>query len=823
MGAVEKTLEEYKVLFSGRLRQGVEPEQAKQSFAKVFKLSADRVDRIFSGQPVSLKKTGDKQVAEKFALRLEKLGLECLVVNGNTAEKAFENKALESKSLESKSRKPEKAAIKKLNPNQLSIQDIDRMFSGQIKPVNVSAGYSLMLLFGALIILLLPLLYLAMTGAVAALTGYHAIHNLDLLLDRQGMILAAVFSYGGPIVIGTILVFFLLKPLLAPAYSREVEIRLDPRKYRRFYRFVEQICQRVGSPMPAEILVDHQVNASASLKKGLFSKELTLTVGMPLIYGMSSRQLAGILAHEFGHFSQSWAMRAGFSMGYIINWLYRGAFVRDKWDYLLEKWSEESEWFGAMITLYIARAGVWLSRKILHGLMYVALFVRQGLGRQMEFDADRYEARMSGSQHFSQTTRRLVELSIAYHRADELNNRSWTEGKLVNNLPEMTEFQAAHLTDDDHKYITLGLENGKTGLMDTHPCDQARIASAEKEKAEGIFTSDLSARVLFQSPEKLAERVTTAFYANNGLVCDSRHLISRDQQLEMTGRSQQSFETLEAYWGRWFDASKVLPVVSLSDVEDEQAVVKKLEQCKLTFRRMSVDYDQLEDQLVKANDRMISALLGRAWFAAGFEVDMESYGFERTEPEAIARTLREKAGDFQALVKKQLPMNKLLGEQLRLGLMLYVHLHPEDKQLISGMISALKSLRSQQVILDKIWYSTQALGHIEKVFSEEPDANKDMYQRAMDSARENIPEWHNQFMAVADTISVCLYSGEQPNDLGHHINAYLKGAEGSADYYYSAWEGMTWWHRRVMLRLGELALSAERHYDVQPLQIKVAS
>ena len=54
------------------------------------------------------------------------------------------------------------------------------------------------------------------------------------------------------------------------------------------FELVDRITDVVGSPMPHEILVDSVVNASARLTHGAFSKGLTLTIGMPLIYGLDA-------------------------------------------------------------------------------------------------------------------------------------------------------------------------------------------------------------------------------------------------------------------------------------------------------------------------------------------------------------------------------------------------------------------------------------------------------------------------------------------------------------------------------------------------------
>ena len=669
MGESAKSSPMYTVFFSGAVKHEEQRSQTIEQFRQRFKLSDEKVEKVFSGKPVPLKKAINEEQANRFAAQLSQLGLICRVVP----------------------QEPAGGNLEGVKPKNLTLDDIDKMFDGMIEPVKVSSGYSLMLIFGAVLILLLPALYFLLTASVAAITGYHAVHNIDFLTRGSSGALGALFAYGGPVVVGSILVFFLLKPMLAPAQRDDVEIKLDRNSHRRFFRFVEQICQRVGSPVPSEIIVNHQVNASAGLMKGVFSRDLRLVVGMPLISGMSSRQLAGILAHEFGHFSQSWAMRGGYVMWLIIGWFHRAAFERDQWDYKLEKWSRESEWFGVMMVLHVTRGCIWLSRKVLFGFMYIALLVRHSLGRQMEFDADRYEARMSGSDHFISTTRRLIELSLAYRKADELNSQSWAEGRLVNNIPGMVEQLAQDFSDEEKLNIAKQLVSTKTGLWDTHPCDSLRIASAEKEQAAGIFVSDLPARMLFKLPEKLAERVTRASYTNDGFRCEEHHLITIDQQMEMTGRRQKSMQTLEDYWGRWFDDSRILPVGALEAVVDDSAVVSTLSSLMTEFRQQSPEYDEKETQIARVESEIVDVLVGQAWFQGGFDIDLESYGFTHGQSAVIARAVKEKQEQQVSLIEKQRSARFILSERLRLGLMLYIHQRPEEKDLVIQMVEALKT------------------------------------------------------------------------------------------------------------------------------------
>ncbi len=66
--------------------------------------------------------------------------------------------------------------------------------------------------------------------------------------------------------------------------------------------------------------------------------------------------------------------------------------------------------------LHPTRGCVWLSRRILWALMQVGHGVSCFMLRQMEYDADRYECQVAGSDAFRETMLRLAELDVASER-----------------------------------------------------------------------------------------------------------------------------------------------------------------------------------------------------------------------------------------------------------------------------------------------------------------------------------------------------------------------------------------------------------------------
>lgn len=125
----------------------------------------------------------------------------------------------------------------------------------------------------------------------------------------------------------------MVKPLFAPRAPRSQPLALNPESEALLFGFVTRVCAVVGAPFPARIDVDCELNASASLRRGfksLLSNDLVLTIGLPLVAGTNISQLAGVIAHEFGHFTQGFGMRLQYVIRRVNHWFARVIYQRDQ-------------------------------------------------------------------------------------------------------------------------------------------------------------------------------------------------------------------------------------------------------------------------------------------------------------------------------------------------------------------------------------------------------------------------------------------------------------------------------------------------------------
>src|SRR4029453_2130752 len=116
---------------------------------------------------------------------------------------------------------------------------------------------------------------------------------------------------------------------------------------------------------------------------------------------------------------------------------------------------------------------------IAHGLSCFLL-------RQMEFDADRSEARLVGVSTFEKTFRRLAILTAADEDATEIVNDCWLKDRFPDDFAALVVGLADDMDSRDRREVLEELEEARTGLFDSHPSFSDRLASVEREDPPGV-------------------------------------------------------------------------------------------------------------------------------------------------------------------------------------------------------------------------------------------------------------------------------------------------------------------------------------------------
>ena len=544
-------------------------------------------------------------------------------------------------------------------------------FQGEIQALPVSIFYRLGLFCVALAMVLLPLVYIGLIVLAAYGVYYHATENVGILgaggkRGGSGGGWGVLLIYLGPIIAGGILVLFMIKPFFAGRPRGEKPRALQPALEPLLFAFVETLCRTIGAPVPKEIRVDSRVNASASFRSGvwsLFTNDLVLTIGLPLAAGLNLRQLAGVLAHEFGHFSQQAGMRLTYLIQSINAWFARVVYERDAWDEALTQWSKEID-VRIGVVFYLARFCVWLTRRILQLLMLAGHGISCFMLRQMEYDADRYEAHLAGSEEFAVTMSRVTYLSIGSQWAHSDLQQSWQEGRLADDLPALISHKTGKIPEDAQRKIDQELQEVRTGFFDTHPSNRDRNAAARREQTAGIFRLDRPSAVLFSDFPLLCKVVTRDFYREVlGRKVKDQHIRPVGELLERQEKEQVEVLAVKRYFQRQVSPLRPLqlPALAFSAAADAGAAAKTLETARARMLELAPAYAQDLQDLEKLRAKQareqftarLEPLEGAARERLGAALQLlHDPDLERRLPEAPA--LRDEAGRLRPVLENLL-------------------------------------------------------------------------------------------------------------------------------------------------------------------------
>lgn len=390
-----------------------------------------------------------------------------------------------------------------------------KAFGPPVKKTEPTWAYKLGVAVVAMVMIALPLVYFTFVGSICYAISWYFSAGQYALLPGANMAVARLFVGGAIGVVGSVVVFFLLKPIFARPLNVIRTRSITPQSDPMMFAFVSRVCDVVGAPFPTRIDVSYDVNASASFRSGLRSiwkgNDLVLTIGVPLVASLTMRQFAGVLAHEFGHFSQGTGMRLTFVIRSISDWFARVVFERDEWDKALEMVCGP-EFLPLAVVTWPARSCVWLSRQLLRLLMNIGLLVGGFLLREMEYDADRYEARVAGSDEFVRTSWRIQLAGYAWLHAQSQISQLVDRDIMIDDVALLVRHHIASMSDAIMEQVQRESKSGKSGLFDSHPSEASRSQNAKRENAPGIFTIEDDARNLFADFETMAKNVTWDLY-----------------------------------------------------------------------------------------------------------------------------------------------------------------------------------------------------------------------------------------------------------------------------------------------------------------------
>jgi len=406
----------------------------------------------------------------------------------------------------------------------------------------------------------------------------------------------------------------------------------------------------------------------------MFGHDLVLALGLPLVANLTARELAGVVAHEFGHFTQGVGMRLHYIVNSINIWFARVAYQRDAWDVALERWAAGSRDIRIVLVIWTIQIAVWFSRLILKILMLIGLVVGGFMLRQMEYDADAYEIKVAGSDCFEQTTRKLATLEAAWSQTRKELAASWKNDKtLPDNLPELIRTSHARLPSVVLQKIdsTLGLH--RTGLFDSHPSPADRIRQARKAADPGIFHDDRPASSLFVSFEHPSRFVTLLHYTDDIGIPINENMLTR-VEVESGGPSGPA-RSSTAEFSRFYFLG-ILPLIKPLRITAPVPSAKldtdyaDLNQLVSGLGQIAPQLESFANQDTELLDQLTSARAAHILLNNGFGLPAGTFSLPKLTLEGAAAAEAQVLADRQELRHSLREVAPALNRRLELGLCL---------------------------------------------------------------------------------------------------------------------------------------------------------
>jgi len=535
-----------------------------------------------------------------------------------------------------------------------------------------SIFYRLGLLLVAAAMVLLPLAYLGLVGLAGYGVYWHATQHTSWLAGA-GLRLRLVV-YAAPIAAGAVVVFFLLKPFFSkPAVSEQFR-PLREQEAPLLFALVRRVAAAVGAPAPDRIDVDCQVNASAGRHRHEGRKQMVLTVGLPLVAGLSLRELAGVLAHEFGHFGQGAGMRLSGRIRQMNFWFARLVYERDSFDEALASARAEAN----VVALFagLGTLGVWIGRGALWLLMQVGHAISCIFMRQMEFDADRYEIALTGSAGFAGTARKLAWLNYATELAFGELHEAWREGRLGDDLPQLIASKSQVLPEEARAAVEEHALARRTGFFDTHPSDRERVARAEKAACPGVFDLDAPASVVFADFAGICRQMTLDYY-EEAIGPDVRDttFVSSAELMEHRERLAADEEAVDRYFPVLMPRSRpfALGRARVPEPGQPKELLERLGQLHAAVQQRFEPIAEVYQRHRQQDDRQVDAEAAEALAQAGLRPDVEAFHLPSPDARGAARA-RERAQRLREEACPELDaFEALQRERLLIGLSLLSH------------------------------------------------------------------------------------------------------------------------------------------------------
>ncbi|WP_030619417.1 M48 family metallopeptidase [Streptomyces achromogenes] len=349
----------------------------------------------------------------------------------------------------------------------------------------------------------------------------------------------------------------------------------------RLWALVRELATAAGTRAPDRILLTGEVNASVSEEPrllGLLPGPRRLTLGVPLLIGLTEAQLRSVLAHEYGHFTggdtrlSALVVRGRVQIGRVIGQFRAKADGKVAADRARQERASAKRVAKGRKAKEIDTTGVGATYRTMARIYtaYGKLYLRASLStaRGQEYAADLTAARIAGRDATASALREIPALSASH---DFYLDSYATLGLRARLLPPRGEFfggfgRLLAAREPEPAKPRAELPEMPVGPYDSHPPIADRVRRIEALPADGRADEARGAALtLLTDPERTLGALEDAVLLDELLACPRaagwEELLNASMAAGLSATQTPLHRALTAYTGRPASLSALLDVI----------------------------------------------------------------------------------------------------------------------------------------------------------------------------------------------------------------------------------------------------------------------
>ena len=801
-----KTENLYNAFITGEVLDGFGSAQVQSWLASTLKLTPTKAGILLTGTSKCIKQGLDKSAAAKFRTLFESNGVAVRLQLQKVKDTA----------------KPSATHRTATSPGKTQAMHT-QFFQGTLTshPAKWKETASVTGIFASLVLVMAA--YAGVVGLLLAIIVRALVQSvfpsgeaspLEFTFFTLLPALLAVFFFG-----------LILRPFLGRDAITEDTLEASANKQVKLFQYVKEIYEQVGTTPPNSIRFSNELHCNANYVyhfPKLLSGERHLTISLPLIATLNSRQLSVLIAHEAARLQHPENALAQ-SLSQKIQQRFEAASSNtDTWATNAEAREQSAESFIKHFFAAGTHRLIIFSSLLIKPFSRVLALLSNRASHALVFTADHYSAALAGSRQLSDT---FVQMHCATHALHQANEKIFSrigERKLPDNFPALVQHFYVAIENKQVKSLADEVNRGETRRHHDSPTDRERIIRVEDLELPAIESQLLPASALLENANAVYLKATHMYYQNQELDFSDAELVDVRELTSLAQKDQLRDQLSSDYFNRWFTPQVFwrLPTPSTIKPLNHSERIALLNENIARIRHATPDFMRLINSELTLVEQRVHFSAANEVRKAGYKIVAQDFGLTEQQVELFQQFHEKTKISHQGFKSRFMKLNELMGTRLFLA----TALHPDANRRKVGLmlLQALAGLTSQNTKLQTLRIRVGYLPLLMARVSERKEEN--LEPRVLRVTKDI-----NEFcQSVLHTLASHTCGFHQDYDtIAAFIRAHVKQEFNHEDaqplesigYYYEICHGLSEANRMVNSQLALIARDSEQANKITPVKL----